>query len=345
MVGLGNAQLRDDADLLVRVEDLDVCYPGPGREPVTVVSGLSFDLAEGETLSIVGESGCGKTTTGRALVQLVKPAAGSVTFEGRELVGMSTKEMRSLRPRLQMIFQDPISSLNPRRKVKDLVGEGPSVWGASRQEVDKRVDEALSAVGFTPEAVRDRLPGEFSGGQCQRIAIARAMVLDPRVLICDEPVSALDVSVQAQILNVLADMKERYGLSLIFVSHDLSVVRNVSDRLVVMYLGRGCEMGAATQIYSRPAHPYTQALLEVVPTIGRRRERSVRLTGELPSMLDPPTGCRFHTRCPIAEDRCRTETPMMRPVGPDHFVACHLATPYDVAVNVAAVPPASPQET
>lgn len=334
MVGIGNAQLRDDDDLLVRVEDLDVAYPGPRGKPVTVVSGLSFDIAHGETLSVVGESGCGKTTTGRALVQLVPPAAGSVRFEGQELVGISRKKMRDLRPYLQMIFQDPISSLNPRRKIKDLVGEGLAVWGTSRDEVEKRVDDALRAVGFSPEAVRDRLPGEFSGGQCQRIAIARAMVLEPRVLICDEPVSALDVSVQAQILNVLAEMKERYGLSLLFVSHDLSVVRNVSDRIVVMYLGRGCEVGDAGRIYANPAHPYTQALLEVVPTIGRRRERSVPVKGELPSVVDPPTGCRFHTRCPIAVDRCRTETPMMRPIGPDHFVACHLAEPTDVPVEV-----------
>lgn len=338
MVGIGSAQLRDDPDLLLRVEDLDVAYPGPSGAPVPVVSGLSFDLAAGETLSVVGESGCGKTTTGRALVQLVKPAAGSVRFEGKEMTGLSTEAMRQIRPQLQMIFQDPVSSLNPRRKVKDLVGEGLSIWGWPRAETRSRVDDALRAVGFEPDAVRDRLPGEFSGGQCQRLAIARAVVLDPKVLICDEPVSALDVSVQAQILNVLADMKERYGLSLLFVSHDLGVVRNVSDRLVVMYLGRGCEVGDADAIYTRPAHPYTRALLDAVPAIGRQRDRSTKVKGELPSLLDPPTGCRFHTRCPLAEEVCRTETPEMRPVGPDHHVACHLAEPYDVPVAIGATP-------
>lgn len=336
MVGIGSAQLRDEPGLLLRVEDLHVAYPGPSGTPVPVVSGLSFDLAPGETLSVVGESGCGKTTTGRALVQLVKPTSGSVRFEGRELAGLSTREMRQLRPELQMIFQDPVSSLNPRRKVKDLVAEGLSIWGWPREETQCRVDDALRAVGLEPDAVRDRLPSEFSGGQCQRLAIARAVVLDPKVLICDEPVSALDVSVQAQILNVLADMKERYGLSLVFVSHDLGVVRNVSDRLVVMYLGRACEVGRADAIYTDPAHPYTRALLDAVPVIGRRRERSARVKGDLPSVLDPPEGCRFHTRCPLAVERCRTETPVMRPVGTDHYVACHLAEPSDVPVSVGS---------
>jgi peptide/nickel transport system ATP-binding protein len=295
---------------------------------VHAVSGISIDVLEGETLGLVGESGCGKSTTGRAIMQLPRPTSGKVEFNGQDLTKLPGEKLRQMRPELQLIFQDPISSLNPRRRVGDIVREPLEIWKrGDAKNRDEVVDEVLDAVGLEPEVSRGRRPHEFSGGQCQRICIARALVLDPKVIICDEPVSALDVSVQAQILNLLEDMKHRYGLTLIFIAHDLAVVKNVSDRIVVMYLGKLCEVAPPDSLYASPAHPYTSALLEAIPVPDPESSTKVdaAIAGELPSPLAPPSGCRFRTRCPRAEERCAQEEPMMRPVvgSKDHFVACH----------------------
>ena len=314
-------------DALLRVEHLVVEYPaGPGRS-VHAVSDVSLDVVEGETLGLVGESGCGKSTTGRAIMQMPHPTAGSVVFDGDVLTALRGEAMRRVRPRLQMIFQDPISSLNPRRKVRDIVGEPLEIWGVgTRAERSAKVDGVLEAVGLDPATAGGRLPHQFSGGQCQRISVARALVLEPRMLICDEPVSALDVSVQAQILNLLEDMKARYRLTMVFIAHDLAVVKNVSDRVAVMYLGKLCEVADPEALYSSPAHHYTAALLASVPVA----DPAVRpglvpdaLRGEPPSPVVPPSGCRFRTRCPRAEERCAAEEPLMRSIGPGHHVACH----------------------
>jgi peptide/nickel transport system ATP-binding protein len=280
----------------------------------------------GETLGLVGESGCGKSTTGRAVMQLPRPTSGRVRFDGVELTDLKGDALRRTRPQLQMIFQDPISSLNPRRKVGDIVSEGLDIWAVGDAEARRaKVDETLVAVGLDPESARGRRPHEFSGGQCQRISIARAVVTDPKLIICDEPVSALDVSVQAQILNLLQDMKQRYDLTMLFIAHDLAVVKNVSDRVAVMYLGKICEVGAPDVLYAQPAHPYTAALLAAIPVPdpGLAADDTRVLGGEIPSNLDPPSGCRFRTRCPKAQPRCAEEEPEIRNVGPDQFVACH----------------------
>jgi len=317
--------LRGD-DAVLRVQDLVVTFPaGPGRE-VQAVSGVSFDVLAGETLGLVGESGCGKTTTGKAIIQMPRPKSGSVIFEGTELTALRGEALRRVRPRLQMIFQDPISSLNPRRRVRDIVAEPLDIWKVgSAQERQDRVAATMDAVGLDPGA-GGRLPFQFSGGQCQRISIARALVLEPDLLICDEPVSALDVSVQAQILNLLEDMKSRYRLTMIFIAHDLTVVKNISDRIAVMYLGKICEVADPDSLYSAPSHHYTAALLASIPVA----DPAVRpglvpdaLRGEPPSPLAPPSGCRFRTRCPRAEARCAEEEPILRPIGDGHFVACH----------------------
>jgi peptide/nickel transport system ATP-binding protein len=327
MVDSSAAHLRDDDHALLRVEDLTVEFgAGRGRR-VHAVSGITFDVLAGETLSLVGESGCGKSTTGRAIVQLPPPTRGRVLYDGDDLAKMSKIQLKKVRPRIQMIYQDPISSLNPRRTIGRVIDEPLRVWRTGDNKSRGRaVDEILEAVGLDPSA-KSRRPYEFSGGQCQRICIARALVLDPDLVICDEPVSALDVSVQAQILNLLEEMKERYGLTLIFISHDLAVVRNVSDRVAVMYLGKLCEIGPPEDLYDAPAHPYTAALMDAAPVADPdapvRQNRA--LTGELPSPLAPPSGCRFRTRCEYATERCTNEEPLLRPVGPgqDHFVACH----------------------
>jgi peptide/nickel transport system ATP-binding protein len=324
MAGTGTAHLRDSQNQVLRVEDLTVEFPAGHGRKVHAVSGISFDLIEGETLGLVGESGCGKSTTGRAVMQLPAPTSGSVRFDGAELTKMGDEDVRRTRRRMQMIFQDPISSLNPRQRVRQIVGEGLEIWPElARQGRGERVNEMLEAVGLARTA-GDRRPHEFSGGQCQRICIARALVLDPKVVICDEPVSALDVSVQAQILNLLEDMKVRYGLTMIFIAHDLAVVKNVSDRVIVMYLGKICEVAGPDTLYRHPAHPYTWLLLESIPEPDPLRAVSdATLVGELPSPLDPPSGCRFRTRCPNAQERCTAEEPQIREVGPNHFVACH----------------------
>jgi peptide/nickel transport system ATP-binding protein len=339
MAGTGTAHLRDgEADVLLRVEDLVVEFPAAGGRKVHAVSGVSFDLKEGETLGLVGESGCGKSTTGRAVMQLPSPTAGSVRLEGVELTDLSGEDLRRVRTRLQMIFQDPISSLNPRRKVRDIVAEGPSIWGDGAGPFSaERIDQILEAVGLDPVVVGDRRPHQFSGGQCQRICIARALVMDPKILICDEPVSALDVSVQAQILNLLEDMKARYGLTMVFIAHDLAVVKNVSDRVVVMYLGKICEVGPPDALYAEPLHPYTRLLLASIPEPDPDKPVSgERIEGDLPSPVDPPSGCRFRTRCPRASARCETEEPVLRELRAGHFVACH--HPHD-AGTVGSIAP------
>lgn len=327
MAGTGDAHLREsDGDVLLSVQDLVVEF-GSGDETVHAVSGVSFDLRAGETLGIVGESGCGKTSTARAVAQLPPPTSGTVTMryrgvEDRDLTAMSGDALRRMRPDLQMIFQDPISSLNPRRSVRKIIGQGLKVWGSRGAWSDARLDELMEAVGIDPR-FGGRKPHQFSGGQCQRISIARALVLDPQIIICDEPVSALDVSVQAQILNLLEDMKERYGVSLLFISHDLSVVKNVSDRVMVMYMGKICEIGGSDGVYARPVHPYTRALLAAIPGASGGHLDDPVPEGDLPSAIDPPSGCRFHTRCPYATDECRETEPVLRAVGEGHFVACH----------------------
>ena len=268
-------------------------------------------------------------------------------FEGTDLASLSGQELREIRTRLQFIFQDPISSLNPRRKVKDIVAEPLRIWKRGTSEEQRaRVNEVLEAVGLDPEVAADKRPHQFSGGQCQRISIARSLVLDPKVIICDEPVSALDVSVQAQILNLLEDMKARYGLTLIFIAHDLAVVKNISDRVVVMYLGKICEVGTPDQLYATPAHPYTAALLRSIPVPDPTVPpvQSGLLTGDLPSPIDPPAGCRFRTRCPLAQERCAMEEPQVRAVGDGHYVACHFPllganTPEATPVEVGAAAP------
>jgi peptide/nickel transport system ATP-binding protein len=326
MAGTGTAHLRNGADVLLRVEDLVVDFPAAGGLKVSAVAGVSFDVAEGETLGLVGESGCGKSTAARAVMQLPPPTGGSVLFEGVDLARESGEKLRAMRPRFQIVFQDPISSLNPRRRVGEIVAAPLKIWGiGSEAERRARVDEVLDAVGLDPDVARDKRPHEFSGGQCQRICIARALVLDPKLIICDEPVSALDVSVQAQILNLLEDLKARYGLTLVFITHDLAVVKNVSDRVAVMYLGKVCELAAPDELYASPAHPYSAALLSAIPVPDPTitAVSTGLMPGDLPSPVSPPSGCRFRTRCPRAQERCAEEEPQIRPVGDGHYVACH----------------------
>lgn len=325
MAGTGKAHLRGEGAVLT-VEDLTVEFPVGGGRKVHAVSGISIDLMPGETLGIVGESGCGKSTTGRAILQLPRPTSGSVVLDGVDLTKLNDADMREQRTDIQMIFQDPISSLNPRRRIKDVVAEPLRVWGPKdKDEQYKIVRDTLEAVGLDADLVGERRPHEFSGGQCQRISIARALVLNPKVIICDEPVSALDVSVQAQILNLLEDLKKKFGITLIFIAHDLAVVKNVSDRVAVMYLGKMCEVATSEALYAKPAHPYTKLLLGSVPVADPTQapDTSAELAGDLPSPTAPPSGCRFRTRCPIATDRCAQEEPQLQEVAVGHYVACH----------------------
>ncbi|ANY22219.1 ABC transporter ATP-binding protein [Gordonia terrae] len=325
MAGTGTAHLREEDEVLLTIRDLTVEYNIGRGQKVHAVSGVSLDIARGETLGLVGESGCGKSTVAKAILQLPPPTSGEISFAGQDITTLSAKQMRPFRRAVQMIFQDPISSLNPLRKVRHIVAEGLDIAGdTSRAERAAKVDEILTVVGLDPETAGDRRPHEFSGGQCQRISIARAMVLEPELVVCDEPVSALDVSVQAQILNLLEDMKDRYGLTLLFIAHDLAVVKNISDRIVVMYLGKICEVTDPDGLYNSPLHPYSEALLSAIPDpdplvpVG-----DVSLSGELPSPTDPPSGCRFRTRCPRATDVCGEAEPLLREASPGHYVACH----------------------
>ena len=327
MAGTGTAHLRDDdPNVLVRVEEMVVEFPVGGGRVVHAVSGISFDVARGETLGLVGESGCGKSTTGKAILQLPRPTSGSIRLDDVELTTLDHSALRAKRTDVQMIFQDPISSLNPRQTIGDIVAEPLRVWGPkNRDEQWEIVAKMLDAVGIDPDAARNKRPHEFSGGQCQRISIARALVMEPELIICDEPVSALDVSVQAQILNLLEDLKAQYGLTLVFIAHDLAVVKNISDRVAVMYLGKMCELSESDELYAHPAHPYTRLLMEShpEPDPGVKVDESMTELGELPSPIAPPSGCRFRTRCPRADERCAREEPQMRRVNDDHFVACH----------------------
>ncbi|HEY8526064.1 MAG TPA: oligopeptide/dipeptide ABC transporter ATP-binding protein [Acidimicrobiales bacterium] len=325
MAGTGTAHLRRPEEALLRIDDLVVEF-GSGRRKVHAVSGISLDILPGETLGLVGESGCGKSTTGRAIIQMPRPNRGTVRFAGRDLASLSGQELRRVRTELQLIFQDPISSLNPRRKVRDILTEPLKIWKrGTRDEQIELARRVLDTVGLDPDTTLDRRPHQFSGGQCQRISIARALMLQPKLIICDEPVSALDVSVQAQILNLLEDLKERYGLTLVFIAHDLAVVKNISDRVAVMYLGKLCEVGPPETLYERPAHPYTAALLQSIPVPDPRVTPTTAdaLAGDLPSPVNPPSGCRFRTRCPRAEARCEAEEPQMREVTAGRYVACH----------------------
>ena len=327
MAGTGSAHLRETEGVLLSVKDLQVTYRAGGGARVQAVSEISFDISQGETLGIVGESGCGKSTTGRAVLRLVPVDDGEITFDGDDLLRMSRRELRSIRQKIQLVFQDPISSLNPRMNVRDIVTEGLRVAGCDRDEINERAGRAMNDVGLDLTSDGDRRPREFSGGQCQRIGIARALAVEPRLLVCDEPVSALDVSVQAQILNLLMDMQQERGLAMMFIAHDLSVIEQVADRVLVLYMGKSCEVGLPADIYERPAHPYTQLLLASIPI----PDPSVRRPpptddGETPSPMDPPSGCRFRTRCPRADSVCATCEPVLRQVGDEHFVACHHPT-------------------
>ena len=329
MAGTGKAHLRQTGDKVLEVNDLVMNYKAGRKSVVSAVAGVSFDVLRGETLAIVGESGCGKSTLGKAILQLPRPTSGSVQLGNDELTSLDDSALRAIRPRMQMIFQDPISSLDPRLQVKNIIDEPLRVWGRGNDaEREKKVNELLTAVGLDPAVVRDRRPWEFSGGQCQRISIARSIALDPELLICDEPVSALDVSIQAQILNLLQDMKDRFGLTMIFISHDLSVVKQVSTRVLVMYLGKVCEVAPPDALYANPAHHYAKALIGSVPVPDPRRGRAkATIDGEPPSPMNPPSGCRFRTRCPAATDLCAQHEPELREVAAGHFVACHHPNP------------------
>jgi oligopeptide transport system ATP-binding protein len=291
------------------------------------VDGVSFALGAGETLGIVGESGCGKSTLGRAILRLIEPTAGRVVWQGEDLAALAPQAMRRQRRAMQIVFQDPLASLNPRMTIGDIIAE-PLITHEpqlGRAEVKARVQDMMAKTGLLPQMI-NRYPHEFSGGQCQRIGVSRAMILNPRLIVCDEPVSALDVSIQAQIINLLMELQRAFGLSLLFISHDLSVVRHISQRILVLYLGRMVELADSDSLYRRPRHPYTRALISAVPVPDPKRERAkqrIVLAGDLPSPLDPPSGCVFRTRCPLAVDLCAREVPRVEQIETGHQVACH----------------------
>jgi oligopeptide transport system ATP-binding protein len=333
--------LRNDAraqgDELLRVENLSVHFPLTKgiviqRRVATIkaVDGVSFSLKRGGTLGLVGESGCGKSTTGLAVLRMLEPTAGRIVFEGEDITTHDKERMRPIRRRMQMVYQDPYGSLNPRMRVRDIIGEPLEVHGlaGNRDAYRQRVDELIALVGLLPD-MAERYPHEFSGGQRQRIGIARALALNPSLVICDEPVSALDVSIQAQVLNLFMELQERLRLAYIFIGHNLAVVRHISDRIAVMYLGRIVEVAPRDELYKSPLHPYTEALLAAIPVadpeVEAKRPRTI-LKGEVPSTLKPPAGCRFHPRCPKAMEKCRSVDPALTDLGSGRAAACHLLT-------------------
>ena len=311
---------------LVEISDLIKHFPASGKQMVRAVDGVSFTINRGETLGLVGESGCGKTTIGRTILRLIEPTGGRICFDGRNLLELNRTEMRELRRRMQIIFQDPYSSLNPRMRIGDIIGEPLAIHKTGdRRERRDRVAELLTVVGLDPDYA-GRYPHEFSGGQRQRIGIARALALNPDFIVADEPVSALDVSVQAQVVNLLQDLQEKLGLTYLFISHGLAVVKHISSRVGVMYLGKLVELAPAENIYAKPVHPYTQALLAAIPVPDPSAKKNdfQRLSGDVPTPINPPSGCRFHPRCPHAMERCRFEEPEFTEKSPGHFTACHL---------------------
>ena len=325
--------MTTDTEDILQVNNLKMYFPVNSRgiiprhvADVKAVDDITFNVKSGETLGIVGESGCGKTTVGRSVMQVYDLTGGEVIFEGQDISKLKAKEMRQMRQRMQMIFQDPYSSLNPRMTAGSIIGEPIKIHNMSKTKAEyaEQVEELLRVVGLNPY-MRDRYPHEFSGGQRQRIGIARALAVRPSLIIADEPVSALDVSIQAQVINLMQDLQEQFSLTYMFIAHDLSVVRHISDRIAVMYLGKIVEIATRDELYENPLHPYTKALLSAVPipdpVVERTRDRIV-LEGDVPSPIDPPSGCRFHTRCPIAIDQCSEEDPEFRNVGNDHWVAC-----------------------
>lgn len=314
---------------LVQVKNLKKHFPIKGgmfskKEFVKAVDGVTFDINEGETLGLVGESGCGKSTTGRMLMGLIDPTEGEIVIDGQTITGLDDNQLRKLRQNFQMVFQDPYASLNPRMKVRDIIAEPLIIHGFDKKKIPDRVSELMSLVGLNAEQA-NRFPHEFSGGQRQRIGIARALAINPKLIIADEPVSALDVSIQSQVVNLLQDLQEELGLTYLFIAHDLSVIEHISHRIGVMYLGHIVEIADKEDLYENPLHPYTQALISAIPIPDPKvkRERIV-LTGDIPSPSNPPAGCPFHTRCPMAMDICRTTTPVMKEITKGHFTACHL---------------------
>ncbi len=311
---------------LVEVNDLKKHFPASGKQTVRAVDGVTFSIRRGETLGLVGESGCGKTTVGRCILRLIEPTSGEVRFDNHNLAELGRSELRQMRRRMQIIFQDPYSSLNPRMKVGAIIGEPLEIHGVgNKPERKDRVAELLRVVGLDPDYA-SRYPHQFSGGQRQRIGIARALALNPDFIVADEPVSALDVSVQAQVVNLLQDLQEQFSLTYLFISHGLAVVKHISSRVGVMYLGKLVELAPAEAIYARPLHPYTQALLAAIPVPDPdvAKPEAKRLGGDVPNPIAPPAGCRFHTRCPYAMERCRVEEPPFKEVAPGHFAACFL---------------------
>lgn len=311
---------------ILEIRDIHVFFNAGRKHKIRAVSGVSFGIDRKETLGLVGESGCGKSSLARAIVQLPPPTSGHVLLAGRDLTALAGASLRAMRPRIQMVFQDPVSSLNPGRRIGRSIGAPLRVMSITdKAEITSRVRKMMAAVGLDPEQYADQYPGQLSGGQCQRASIARALMTRPDVLICDEPVSALDVSVQAQILNLLNKIKADFGLAMLFISHDLAVVKRVSDRVAVMYRGGICELAPVEALYSRPAHPYTAALLNAIPrpVPGNRRLIDTTAPDDLSSALSPPSGCRFHPRCPRMKAPCTEQTPPMSEIEDGHHVACH----------------------
>jgi len=330
--GNGMQGVVAQGDVLIDVKNLKVYFPVTAGvifqhkvADVKAVDGVNFQIRKGETLGLVGESGCGKSTTGRAILQLYRPTEGEIKFGQTELTKLKGSDLRRMRRKMQMIFQDPYASLNPRMSVGAIVGEPLAIHGLAKTGRRERISELMRIVGLNPYYA-SRYPHEFSGGQRQRIGVARALAVEPEFIVCDEPVSALDVSIQAQIINLLQDLQDEFGLTYLFIAHDLSVVRHISDRIAVMYLGKVMELTGRDELYENPLHPYTKALLSAVPVpdpeVEGKRERII-LAGDVPSPMHPPAGCVFHTRCPIAIDECRSVIPEWREVSRDHWVACH----------------------